>query len=144
MTETTAQDKRRHKRYPIYCPLEYKAEDDQPKEAAITLNISEGGALISANRGLEIGSNVIIKVKLRDETFFIIGRVRHIRNDQNNDAYEIGVEFWDKPRTFSKRFYEELQGIMDYQKKQADEQGREMSLTEASMSWFGELSDLKQ
>ncbi len=142
MTETTAHDKRRYKRYPIYCPLEYKAEDDYPKEAAITLNISEGGALISANRGLEIGSSVIIKVKLRDETFFIIGRVRHIKHDQSNNVHEVGVEFWDKPRTFTKRFNEELEGIMDYQKKQVQEQNREISLAEASMSWFGELPDM--
>jgi len=144
MTETTSPDQRRHKRYPIYCPLEYKAEDDQPKEASITLNISEGGALISANRGLEIDSSVIVKVQLRDETFFMIGRVRHVNNDQENNVHKVGVEFWDKPRAFAKRFYEEVEGIMDYQKKQAQEQKREISLAEASMNWFGELPDMTQ
>lgn len=139
MTETTAQDKRRYKRYPIYCPVEYKAEDDQPKEASLTLNISEGGALMSTNRDLEIGSNVIVKIKLHDETFFIIGRVKHIKRAQGDSAHEVGVEFWDKPNAFTKRFYEELEEIIDYQKRQAEEQEREVSLPEASMSWFGEL-----
>lgn len=142
MTESTLQDKRRHKRYDICCPLEYKAEDSQPKEAAITSNISEGGALISSNRSLGIGSNVIIKVKFRDETFFIIGRVRHVMADEENDLYEVGVEFWDRPRAFSKRFCEELEGIISHQAVQSREQRREVSLAEASMSWFGELPDM--
>ena len=141
MTENPAQERRRYERYPIYCPLEYKAEDERPKESSITLNISEGGALISARRELTVVSNVILKVKLRDELFFIIGKVKHVRRDETNDAYEIGIEFWDRPKTFSKKFYEELDGIKDYQKRYREEQAGEISLAEASLNWYKNAHD---
>ena len=105
MSENITQEKRRHERYPIYCPLEYKAEDARPKESSITLNISEGGALISARRGLAVSSNVILKFKLRDEMFFIIGKVKHVKPGDNGDTYEIGLEFLDRPKTFAKKFF---------------------------------------
>jgi hypothetical protein len=136
MIENVEQEKRRYARYPIYCPLEYKSEDIQPKEPSTTLNISEGGALISARRDLAVHSNVILKFKLRDEMFFIIGRVKHVRPDESNSAYEIGVEFWDRPKTFINKFYEELDGIKDYQKRYKEDQGDNISLAEASLNWY--------
>ena len=141
MSDNITQDKRRHERYPICCPLEYKAEDAQPKEPSITLNISEGGALISARRDLAVSSNVILKFRLRDERFFIIGKVKHARSDENNNAYEIGVEFWDRPKTFAAKLYEELDGIKDYQKRYKEEQGGEISLPEASLNWYKSISE---
>ena len=87
MSESIEQEKRRYERYPIYCPLEYKSEDIQPKEPSTTLNISEGGALISARRDLPVSSNIILKFKLRDDMFFIIGRVKHIRLDMFDLPY---------------------------------------------------------
>jgi hypothetical protein len=106
------------------------------------LNLSEGGALISTRRELPFSSNVILKFKLRDELFFLIGRIKHSRLEETSDAYEVGVEFWDKPRAFAKKFYEELEAIMNYRKKCADEQGGEISLAEASLNWYKSESDL--
>ena len=141
MSEKDTQEKRRYERYPIYCPLEYKAEDSQPKEPSITLNISEGGALISAKRDLAVSSNVILKFKLRDEMFFIIGKVKHVQPGENSGGYDVGIEFWDRPKTFTKKFHEELSGIRDYQKRYKEEQGDDISLAEASLNWYKNLSD---
>jgi len=141
MEEKQVSERRRWERYPIYCPLEYKAEDNQPKEPSTTLNISEGGAMISARRALIISSNVILKFRLRDEMFFMIGKVRHARPGENNHAYELGVEFWEKPKTFTKKLYEELEGIKNYQKRYKEEQGSEISLEEASLNWYKNFSE---
>ena len=141
MSENPTQEKRRHERYSIYCPLEYKAEDAQPKESSITLNISEGGALISAKRGLAVSSNVILKFKLGDEMFFIIGKVKHVRPDEFNSAYDIGIEFWSLPKTFTNKFYEELDGIRDYRKRYKEEEGGDLSLAEASLNWYKGLPE---
>ena len=142
MTENSPQDRRRHERYPIYCPIEFKAEDEQPKEPSMTLNVSEGGALISAKRDLSAFSSLIIKLKLRDELFFLLGKVKHVRQDGNNDTYEVGLEFWDRPKTFTKKLYEELDGIKNYQKKYREEQGSEISLPEASLNWYKDAGDI--
>ena len=142
MIENSGPERRRYERYPIYCPLEYKSEDEQPKESSITLNVSEGGALLSTRRELPLSTNIIMKFKMRDELFFLIGKVKHSRQDQTSDAYEVGVEFWDKPKTFAKKFYEELAEIMNFRRKCADEQGSEISLAEASLNWYKNSSDL--
>ena len=141
MTDTTIQEKRRFERYPIYCPLEYKAEDELPKEPSITLNLSEGGALISARRDLAVSSNVILKFKMKDELFFIIGKVKHVKPCEDGNTYEIGVEFWDRPKAFSQKFYEELDGIKGYQKRYREDQGSDISLAEASLNWYKETAE---
>ena len=141
MTESSIQEKRRFERYPVYCPLEYKAEDELPKESSITLNLSEGGALISARRDLAVSSNVILKFKMRDELFFIIGKVKHIRPGGDGNTYEIGVEFWDRPKAFSQKFYEELDSIKNYQKRYREDQGSDISLAEASLNWYKEITE---
>lgn len=136
MSDNITQEKRRHERYPICCPLEYKAEDVQPKEPSVALNISESGILISAKRDLAVSSNIILKFKLRGEMFFVIGKVKHAQPDKDSSAYNIGIEFWDKPKTFTKKLYEELDGIKDYQKRYKEKQGGDISLAEASLNWY--------
>ena len=144
MPENPAQERRRYPRYQIFCPIEYKAEDREPKETSATLNISEGGALISARRSLVVASNLIVKLKLRNELFLMIGKVRHIRQNKENDTYEIGIEFWERPKTFRHKFYEELDRIKDYQERYKTEQGSEISLPEASLNWYKDTSGQPQ
>jgi len=140
MPDTATKERRRHERFSIYCPLEYKSEDTFPKESSITLNVSESGALIATKRELPVDSNLILKFTLQDELFFIIGKVRHVRQAESEDSYEVGVEFWDKPRTFVSRFMEELSGIMQYRAKYKEEQGDDITLAEASIGWYKEAS----
>jgi Tfp pilus assembly protein PilZ len=136
MNDDPAQERRCHERFPVYCPLEYKGEDFLPKEPSVTLNVSEGGALISAKRKLPIASNIILKFKLQEELFFIIGKVKHIRSAVSDGAYEIGVQFWDKPKAFARKFLEELEGIKEYRRRCSEARGCEVSLAEASMDWY--------
>lgn len=136
MEVNTLQEKRRYERYPIYCPIEYKSEDHYPKEPSVTLNISEAGALITVGRELPLLSNLIIKLMLKDEVLFVISQIRHIRQKQNEEAFEAGIEFWDKPRDFDKKFHGELKAIKEYQRKYRKNQGSDISLSEASLNWY--------
>lgn len=144
MAEVSPQERRRYERFPIYCPIEYKAEDQLPKESSVTLNVSEGGALISAKRDLSSSANLILKLRLRDQLFFIIGKVKHVRQEDNDNGYSIGVEFWDRPRTFTKKFQEELRSIQEYRKKYEKAHGSEISLAEASINWYKDTSNWLQ
>ncbi len=82
-----------------------------------------------------------MKLSLKGGLFFIIGKVKHVCRDALNDVYEIGLEFWDKPKTFAKKFYEELEGIMDYRRRYKEEGGGEISLAEASLNWYKDTSE---
>ena len=132
------EDRRRFNRYPIYCPIQFKCQDNQPREASVTINLSEGGALISTHRELQTPDTMIVKIVMKDEEFFIRSRIVHVQYGPDNGLYNIGIEFIDTPVEFRNRFYEELEAIMLYQRQYLDETGRELSLAEASVRWYRE------
>lgn len=134
-------DRRRYKRYSIYCPIEYRSEDETPIEASITLNLCEGGALISTHKPLKIDSRLIIKITLNGEPFYIRARVVHFNCEKGGGLYTVGIEFCDNPINFVQRFYEELETIMLYQRQFCKEAGRTLSLSEASIKWYSSARD---
>lgn len=131
------EERRRFNRYSIYCPIEYKTEDSHPRDSSVTLNICEGGALISVPRQLGISSNMIVKLRLKDKDFFIRSKVIHLQGGQGTGPYSVGIEFLERPVELIRNFYEELETIMFYQKQYSEEMGREIPLPEASMLWYG-------
>ncbi len=130
------EDRRRFPRFPIYCPLQYRCEDTNPRDTSITINISEGGALISTRRFVEIASNLILRFILKNKEFFIRAKVIHIQYEKGEGLYSIGVEFVDRPPDFVSILYGELETVMLYQKRYSEETGRAISLAEASMKWY--------
>ncbi|MCM8761484.1 MAG: PilZ domain-containing protein [Candidatus Omnitrophica bacterium] len=129
-------ERRRFPRYPIYCPIEYRCENDAPAGSSITLNLCEGGALISTDKRLETGSRLIIKISMKGEIFFLRARVVHVEHDDTIGVYTIGVEFLHSPLDFARKFYDELEAIMLYRRQFAKESGRPISLAEASINWY--------
>lgn len=130
------EERRRYQRYPVYCPLQYKCADDTPRDSSITINVSEGGALLSTRRFLEVGRQIIVKVYLKNKDFFVRSRVVHVQKALTEGLYNIGIEFIDKSVDFMLKFYEELEVIMMYQRKYAEEMGTEISLADASIRWY--------
>lgn len=130
------EDRRRFSRYPLYCPIQFKCEDASPREASVTINLSEGGALINSQRLVETPGNLIIKVNMKNEEFFIRSRVVHVQCGPEDGSYNIGVEFINAPADFRGRFYEELEAIMLYQRECRNESGKDISLAEASARWY--------
>ena len=129
-------ERRKYPRYPIYCPIEYRSEDSEPVDRSITLNLCEGGALISTKRQLERGAKLVIKIALKGEIFFMRATVVHVEFEEANQVYNIGVEFQQNPFDFVSRFYDELEAIMLYQRLYSKETARPISLAEASLNWY--------
>jgi len=129
-------ERRRFKRYSLYSPLQYKGQDSLPKEPSISLNISEGGALISVNRKLDDAAGLIVRMFLRNEEFFIRSRVVHTERFSDKDPYSVGIEFLERTTNFAMKFYEELETIMFYQRHYSEEMDKPISLAEASMKWY--------
>ena len=129
-------ERRKYPRYPVYCPVEYRCENDAPADTSITLNLCEGGALISTTKQIDKGAKLIIKISLKGEIFFIRGRVVHVEYEDCNKIYNIGVEFTENPLRFVRKLYDEIEAIMLYQRQYAKETGRPISLAEASLNWY--------
>lgn len=129
-------DRRRFPRYPVYCPIEYRCEDGSPIDSSVTLNLSEGGALITSNRFIPPSTKLIIKMSLKGQPFFVRARVVHIKSDKGSDSYSVGLEFLQNPFNFVRKFYEQLETIMLFQREYSIEAGRPVTLAEASMKWY--------
>jgi c-di-GMP-binding flagellar brake protein YcgR len=129
-------DRRRFTRYALYCPIEYRCEDGSPIDSSVTLNLSEGGAFVTANRFLPISTRLIIKMSLKGQPFFVRARVIHVKSDHGSDSYSVGVEFLQSPFNFVRKFYEQLETIMLFQREYSMEAGRPVTLAEASMKWY--------
>ncbi|MFA6142814.1 MAG: PilZ domain-containing protein [Candidatus Omnitrophota bacterium] len=129
-------ERRRFKRYPVYCPMQYKREGAMPSDSSMSVNMCEGGALLTMPRAVETGENLIVRLFMKGKEFFVRSKVVHVQRLQERDPYSVGVEFMEKAPEFLMRFYEELEGIMFFQKRYSEELGKEVSLTEASMKWY--------
>lgn len=129
-------DRRKFTRYPVYCPIEYRCEDGSPIDPSVTLNLSEGGALITSNRFLPLSTKLIIKMSFKGQPFFVRAKVVHVRSEKGSDTYSVGVEFLQNPFNFVRKFYEQIETIMLFQREYSAEAGRPVTLAEASMKWY--------
>jgi len=130
------EERRRFKRYEICCPAQYRYYYHGPKNHSLTINMSEGGALISTTHLIDVATNILVKFFLRDEDFSIQARVVHFQIKTKDGAYHLGIEFLDRSRNFVFNFYEELELITLYQRQYIEEMGRAISLSEASIKWY--------
>jgi len=130
------QERRRFKRYAVCLPIQYQREYGLSRDRSITINVSEGGMLISARRLIDIAASILLKFLLRHEDFFLRGRVVHVQRTDDFNPYSVGVEFLARPQSFIRRLYEELEILMLYQRQCNEELGAEISLTEASVRWY--------
>jgi hypothetical protein len=129
------EERRLFKRYPVYCPLEFKPYG-LPRDRCITVNLSEAGALISTSKNLNISDQMIIRIIIKEQEFFLRARVVHIQDERTPGLYGVGVEFVEQPKDFVGRFYEELETLMLYRRRLSEEAGSDISLTEASTKWY--------
>lgn len=129
-------ERRKFRRYSVYCPIEYKCEDDNPIDSSITINVSEGGALICTKKPLSQATKLIIKMNLKGEVFFIRARVVYVDSVPEQGTYKVGVQFMENSFSFIRRLYEEIEEIMLYQREYAKETGEQISLLDASKKWY--------
>ena len=129
-------ERRKYRRYPVYCPIEYRRADDNSIDSSITLNLSEAGALISTRKHITPDTRLVIRIILKGDVFFVRARVVHIEPELDKNVYDVGLEFMQNSFSFIRRFYEELESIMLYQRECSQRSGRQVTLPEASMQWY--------
>lgn len=137
MEDCRTEERRRFKRYPLYCPIQYNCEEHELEDPSITLNISEGGALISTRKPIEKTSVIKIKIALEHKHYTLEAKAVHIHPEMEKGLYSVGLEFIDRPSDFRDKFYEEVDAIISYQARCSLEAETEVSLAEASMKWYG-------
>lgn len=133
------EERRRFIRYSIYCPTQYKGPGLSPRDPSITINMSEGGALITTRRSIDINSELILRFYFKQKEFLIRSRAVHVQYGLENGLYSIGVEFLNRPIDFILSFYEEIEAVMLLQRKIREEHGQDITMAEASMKWYSDV-----
>lgn len=129
-------DRRRWTRHPVCAPIEYNYDYGTPRQASRTLNISEGGALIPMRGFIGRGSNITLKIFLKNGYFVMRSRVAHVEKQRQDFLYHTGVEFLERPTDFTSKFRKELNDLGLYKIQCSKETGREVTLPEASARWY--------
>lgn len=136
------EDRRRWTRHPVCAPIEYNYDYGVPRQTTSTLNISEGGALISTHGFVGRGSNLTIKLFLKNGYFVLRSRVAHVEKQRQDSLYHAGVEFVDRPPDFTFKFRKELDDLRLSQLLYSKEAGRDVTLSEASSRWYEKMSPI--
>ena len=118
-TETTRllmndDTRRMHERIRERCYIHYTMKSwvsRQPREVAVTENISGGGISFRVREPLDIGTNLQIEIQPRAGTNRIeaTGKVAHVGDKNADGLTKIGVEFTKIPRKDRDRFQKYIQ-----------------------------------
>ncbi len=92
----TLKEKRKHPRFPMELPLEYR-ENDGSLHGAIVVNLSEGGLLIHSIQDMSIGSVLKVRVFFENEYELdhfkmhakIVWKGRHFETDWKGYKYAL-------------------------------------------------------
>jgi len=134
-------------RHPVCFPLSYRmvppAKSDQPPSGegkATTINISVGGLMFSATHPADIGSKVAIKIPFQDRVFNVKGNVVHCEKSIETKFYNVGINFYRITDAFKVKLIEQIYLISEFRDLWSVQQGREVSLEEASREWIKRYS----
>jgi hypothetical protein len=130
---------RKYIRHPVDIPIEFDViERDEPEQNRLR-NISLGGIAFHSSKEVELGRVVTLRIPPIDPAFTASGRVVWVRKLQ--DGYDVGVTFLEPDKVFEARMVEQVCYIEHYQKEVLQNEGRELTLEEATQEWITKFAD---
>jgi hypothetical protein len=125
-------------RHPADIPIEVSAGDPSAQALLETRNVSLGGLAFHAERELELGLVVEIRIPCVRPAFETRARVVWCR--ARNGGFDLGVEFLDPKDAFRARMVEQICHIEDYRKTVHESEGRQLTGREAAMEWIAKYA----
>lgn len=127
---------RRFIRHPADIAVDIKstsqAELDTPTERI--RNISYGGLAIESDHPWKVGEILNMTIHVVEPAFVVTGRVAWCHAIDNH--YELGIEFLDEVQGYRARMVEQVCQIEIYRRRVLEQEGRQLSSTEAGMEWI--------
>ena len=136
----THHEKRRYIRHLLVNPLEFQVTKEEGFQKSETIDVSEGGLLFVAKRDVPAGTMIDLQMPVYDKIFKIRARVVHSRKDESSALYRIGVEFESYADAFKVKLIEQIYLIEEYRVLRSLQDGKDMSLKEASQEWISRYS----
>jgi Tfp pilus assembly protein PilZ len=125
-------------RHPTDIPFEYRITAHHPVERQALTNVSHGGISFQSSRCFEVGSEIDIRIPLREPVFEAKGLVVWCR--KNGRAYDVGVEFTDHRTEHAARMVEQVAYIESYKKQVREREGRTISGEQAAFEWIAKYA----
>ena len=125
-------------RHPTDIPFEYTIMGVKERGREKLTNISHGGLSFQSDRCLDAGTELIIRIPLREPPFRAHGLVVWCRD--RDGRFEIGVEFTDPQTERSLRMIEQIAYIEHYKRKVREKEGRHLSGEEAAFEWINKYA----
>ncbi len=137
----STQDKRQYIRHLLVSPLEFQVSEEIEIEKTRTVDVSEGGLMFMSKQKVEEGSVILLKMPLYDKVFSIKAKVVHSAKDEAVGLFKIGVCFVSYSDAFKVKLIEQIYLIEEYRTLRSLQQGKEMTLQEASKEWIKRYSE---
>ena len=114
-------------------PIQLSA-DDQPDGAHRAYNVGVGGLALQAERELEVGCVVHVRIPFVEPAFETVGRV--VWCVPRGTGAEIGIEFLNRDDAFQARMVEQVCYIENYRNAVNRTEGRILTVEEAAAEWI--------
>jgi len=125
-------------RHPADIPIEFR-QINTPHEQRETLsNISQGGLAFHTKEALVVGTQIMIRIPLRQPAYEARARVAWCQ--ALDGKFEVGVELLDPGDGFRSRMVEQICHIEHYKQEVLRTEGRQLSGQEAAMEWIGKFA----
>lgn len=137
-------ERRHFIRHPIALPLVYqvirpgtrKVEEGKTR----TINAGLGGLLFPSKYPAKPGDILAIKMPFEDKTFSVKAKVVRCSDNPQAKVYDIAVSFFRLYEAFKVKMIEQIYLISEYRDLLSLQEGREVSMEEASQEWIKRYS----
>jgi len=136
----THHEKRRFIRHLLVNPLEFQIEEDKYRKSE-TVDVSEGGLMFMSKTNVTPGTVIRIQMPVYDKIFKIKAKVIHSTDEASTGLYRVGVSFETYADAFKVKLIEQIYLIEEYRVLRSLQEGRDVSLKEASQEWIKRYSE---
>ncbi len=130
---------RQYIRHPFSIPIKYRADSDGNTRKEDLSNISHGGLCFKSQTTIQVGSEIILNIAVKDPPFEAHATVVWCK--EMPDYFEVGVQF-DTPTTeFALRMVEQVCYIQQYQHDVKEYEGRSLTSEAAAKEWIKKFAN---
>lgn len=134
-------EKRRFIRHLLVNPLEFQITEKENFQKSETVDVSEGGLLFMSKSDVVAETFILIRMPVYDKVFNIKAKVVHSAKDESSGLYRIGVSFETYADAFKVKLIEQIYLIEEYRVLRSLQDGKDVSLKEASQEWIKRYSE---
>jgi len=133
-------------RHPMCFPLKFKVLKkgtwkSSREQNSASKNISRNGLLFTSTSPVSAGSVILLKIPFQDKIFKVRARVVHCNKLPDLALWDVGVSFLRVNEAFKVKLIEQMYLISEYRDIHSLQEGKEISLQEASQEWIRRYSE---